>query len=135
MKRWEIKSKYDEFFGTGFWEKEYKEHIVIFAEQCVNASIDAEKKAKYAEGYTESNNIQNDSVSFSADSMNKVDKYHKQTLNKVNEFYKYLYDRTISATELSDQQQEAFAYLKLTNDVKEAYKKFRDTLCTLANER
>lgn len=31
----QIKIKYDEFFGTGFWEKEYKPHITVFAEQCV----------------------------------------------------------------------------------------------------
>lgn len=31
----EIKIKYDEFFGTGLWERDYKPHIVVFAEQCV----------------------------------------------------------------------------------------------------
>lgn len=31
----QIKIKFDEFFGTGFWEKEYKPHITVFTEQCV----------------------------------------------------------------------------------------------------
>lgn len=79
--------------------------------------------------------IHNVSVSFSADGMEKVDKYHKQTLNKVNNLYKYLYDRTVCATELADQQEEVFAYLRLTDDIKEAYRKFRDSVCGLANER
>lgn len=35
MTRAEIKAKYDEFFGTGLWERDYKSHIVIFAEQCL----------------------------------------------------------------------------------------------------
>lgn len=78
--------------------------------------------------------IQNVSFSFSAEGLEKVDKYHKQTLSKVNKLYKYLYDRTICATELADQQQEVFAYLQITDDIKEAYKKFRDTVCELANE-
>jgi len=30
-----IEDKYDEFFGDGYWEKEYKEQIVIFATQCL----------------------------------------------------------------------------------------------------
>ena len=75
------------------------------------------------------------SVSFSAEGMQKVDKYHKQTLSKVNKLYKYLYDRSVCATELADQQEEVFAYLQLTDDIKEAYKKFRDTVCGLVNER
>ena len=75
------------------------------------------------------------SVSFSAEEKAKIDKYHKQTLVKVNKLYKYLYDRTICATELSDQQQEVFAYLQLTDDVKEAYRKFESVVCALANER
>lgn len=79
--------------------------------------------------------LQNVSVSFSAEGMENVDKYHKQTLNKVNKLYKYLYDRTVCATELADQQEEVFVYLQLTDDVKEAYRKFRDSVCGLANER
>lgn len=79
--------------------------------------------------------IQHVSVSFSAEGMEKVDKYHKQTLNKVNNLYKYLYDRTVCATELADQQEEVFAYLRLTDDIKEAYRKFRDSVCGLVNER
>lgn len=39
------------------------------------------------------------SVSFCAEDLEKVDKYHKQTLDKVNKLYKYLYDRQICATE------------------------------------
>ena len=35
MIRKEIERKYDEFFGTGLWERDYKPHIVIFAEQCI----------------------------------------------------------------------------------------------------
>ena len=30
-----IENKYDIFFGKGYWEKEYKKHIVEFAKQCV----------------------------------------------------------------------------------------------------
>lgn len=30
-----INSKYDDFFGTGYWEKQYKQQISIFAKQCV----------------------------------------------------------------------------------------------------
>lgn len=29
-----IEAKYDTFFGTGYWEAQYKKHIVIFAKQC-----------------------------------------------------------------------------------------------------
>ena len=35
MNRNEIGRKYDEFFGTGLWERDYKSHIVIFTEQCL----------------------------------------------------------------------------------------------------
>lgn len=28
-----IQEKYDEFFGTGYWEKQYKDQICIFAKQ------------------------------------------------------------------------------------------------------
>jgi len=75
------------------------------------------------------------SVSFSAEEKAKVHKYHKQTLAKVNKLYKYLYDRSVCATELADQQQEVFAYLELSDDVKEAYRKFENVICALANER
>jgi DNA-binding transcriptional regulator YiaG len=34
----EIKTKYDEFFGRGLWEREYKLHIVAFTEQCIRQS-------------------------------------------------------------------------------------------------
>lgn len=37
MTRAEIQARYDEFFGTGLWERDYKPHIVIFAEQCLMA--------------------------------------------------------------------------------------------------
>ena len=75
------------------------------------------------------------SVSFSAEGKAKIDKYHLQTLAKVNKLYKYLYDRSICATELSNQQQEVFAYLQLTDDIKEAYRKFEGVVFALANER
>lgn len=29
-----ISKKYDEFFGKGYWERDYKKHIVLFAKQC-----------------------------------------------------------------------------------------------------
>ena len=29
-----ISDKYDTFFGKGYWEEQYKKHIVIFAKQC-----------------------------------------------------------------------------------------------------
>ena len=32
-----IESKYDEFFGNGYWEKQYKQQIVIFAMQCLDS--------------------------------------------------------------------------------------------------
>ena len=35
MTRNEIGRKYDEFFGVGLWERDYKQHIVIFTEQCI----------------------------------------------------------------------------------------------------
>ncbi|RYZ63045.1 MAG: hypothetical protein EOO14_00415 [Chitinophagaceae bacterium] len=37
MKREQIEEKYDEFFGTGYWEVQYKRHIVEFAFQCSNS--------------------------------------------------------------------------------------------------
>lgn len=36
MDRKQIEGKYDEFFGTGYWEVQYKQHIVEFAFQCSN---------------------------------------------------------------------------------------------------
>lgn len=38
MTRNQIKIKYDQFFGTGLWERDYKPHITVFAEQCVRES-------------------------------------------------------------------------------------------------
>jgi hypothetical protein len=29
-----IENKFDTFFGTGYWEEQYKPHIVMFAKQC-----------------------------------------------------------------------------------------------------
>lgn len=37
MKREQIEEKYDEFFGTGYWEVQYKKHIVEFVFQCSNS--------------------------------------------------------------------------------------------------
>lgn len=31
--REEAEKKYDEFFGTGYWEEQYKKHIVEFTKQ------------------------------------------------------------------------------------------------------
>lgn len=31
----EIEKFYDKYFGTGYWELQYKSHIVEFANQCV----------------------------------------------------------------------------------------------------
>ena len=36
-KKEKIEKQYDDFFGEGFWEKEYKKQIVEFAIQCSNA--------------------------------------------------------------------------------------------------
>lgn len=36
MTREQIELKYDEFFGKGYWEEQYKKHIVEFAFQCSN---------------------------------------------------------------------------------------------------
>lgn len=30
-----VEKMYDEFFGTGYWEKQYKQQIVIFAKKCI----------------------------------------------------------------------------------------------------
>ena len=56
---------------------------------------------------------------------NKIHPYHQQTLNKVNDLYKDIYDRMISAVELSDSQEETFAYIELSDDIKTAFHKFR----------
>jgi hypothetical protein len=63
---------------------------------------------------------------------NKIDKYHKQTLDKINDLYKYLYNRQVCAAELSDQPDEAFAYIQVVDDIKEAYRKFKDSICPVA---
>lgn len=42
MTRKEIDRRYDEFFGDGLWERDYKPHITVFAEQCVRATDAAE---------------------------------------------------------------------------------------------
>ena len=39
----QIKIKYDEFFGTGLWERDYKPHITVFAEQCVRQAEEQER--------------------------------------------------------------------------------------------
>lgn len=44
----EIEQKYDIFFGTGYWEEQYKKHIVMFAKQCVEITITA-KDAQIAD--------------------------------------------------------------------------------------
>jgi hypothetical protein len=31
----DIENFYDEFFGTGLWEEQYKPHIVAFANRCI----------------------------------------------------------------------------------------------------
>lgn len=38
MTRNQIKIKFDEFFGTGLWERDYKPHITVFTEQCLRES-------------------------------------------------------------------------------------------------
>ena len=38
MTRNQIKIKYDQFFGTGLWERDYKPHITVFTEQCMRES-------------------------------------------------------------------------------------------------
>ncbi len=35
MTRNQVRLEYDKFFGTGLWERDYKDHIVIFTEQCL----------------------------------------------------------------------------------------------------
>ncbi len=39
MEKDEIQKNYDQFFGTGYWEKELKLHITKFAEQCVRTAL------------------------------------------------------------------------------------------------
>lgn len=34
-----ISKRYDEFFGNGYWEEQYKKHIVLFARGCVEAAV------------------------------------------------------------------------------------------------
>lgn len=38
MTREEVEQKYDVFFGTGYWEKDYKKHIVEFTFQCLTGA-------------------------------------------------------------------------------------------------
>ena len=38
MTKNQIKIKYDQFFGTGMWERDYKPHITVFTEQCLRES-------------------------------------------------------------------------------------------------
>jgi hypothetical protein len=38
-----IEKFYDDFFGTGYWEEQYKPHIVEFARQCIEQLIDKEE--------------------------------------------------------------------------------------------
>lgn len=54
-----------------------------------------------------------------------MEKYHKKTLNKVNNLYKFIYNRTLGATELSDSSDEVFAYIKLQDNIKNAYTQFK----------
>ena len=44
-----VEKLYDEFFGAGYWEKQYKQHIVIFAKKCI---AEAQKTAHNSD-YTE----------------------------------------------------------------------------------
>ena len=52
-------------------------------------------------------------------------KYHKKTLDKVNDLYKYAYDKMIGATELCDNGDEVLAYINLNDNIKKAYEVFK----------
>jgi len=54
-----------------------------------------------------------------------MDKYNKQTLDKVNKLYKYIYNRTVAATELSDNGDEIFAYITLQDNIANAFTQFK----------
>ena len=34
-----LEKKYDDFFGNGYWEKQYKKHIIEFTKQCVEFEL------------------------------------------------------------------------------------------------
>ena len=57
-----------------------------------------------------------------------MDKYNERILKKINNLYKYVYDKTLGATELSDSSDEIFAYIELQNDISEAYLKFKKAI-------
>jgi len=42
----DISKFYNRFFGTGYWEKQYKPHIVAFAEHCVKAVLENKEVLK-----------------------------------------------------------------------------------------
>lgn len=42
MTRNQINIEYDNFFGNGLWERDYKPHITVFAEKCVRKSEGSE---------------------------------------------------------------------------------------------
>lgn len=42
-----IEKLYDEFFGTGYWEKQYKQQIVIFAEKCIGDAQNTSSNNEY----------------------------------------------------------------------------------------
>ena len=42
--REEAEKKYDEFFGTGYWEEQYKKHIVEFTKQFAQEKLNDERE-------------------------------------------------------------------------------------------
>ena len=57
-----------------------------------------------------------------------MSKYNERVLKKINNLYKYVYDKTLGATELSDSEDEIFAYVELQNDIHLAYRKFKESI-------
>jgi hypothetical protein len=54
-----------------------------------------------------------------------MNKYHKDTLKKVNKLYQKIYQRSLCAAELSDTGDEALTYMRLSNSLAEALLQFK----------
>ena len=63
-----------------------------------------------------------------------MNKFHKTTLEKVNKLYKFIYDRTLAANEFADSGKEMFAYIKLQDNIKAAYKEFESSIIECEKE-
>lgn len=74
MDRKQIEGKYDEFFGTGYWEVQYKQHIVEFAFQCSNDGKPMLAAVLGDERYeAELATYLNDGIDYNANTIGKAD--------------------------------------------------------------